>query len=287
MNIMRHFLLFLSIILLFSCNVDEKRINKAKQFIENNEFENAKNSLQFINYSSDYYIEKQKLIGKIDSLELVKIDSIFFDKIEKHIQDENFHYAIKTLHHRDTLNDYYKSTIKRIDSIEVAKERLVIKNIINKFKSEIEDLNKKNDYEKYNGNINLILNGVAFFDNYNDIISENRNNKNKEIRRLSNKLKNKLITLQKREFPKLRKRYVNVASEKLWEEDVYIHSSGRNNTYINFTGGIFASNKNIKNYQEKLYDILAKLKFKKSKYRWYKGGDYTYYELHNSDSDLD
>lgn len=111
---------------------------------------------------------------------------------------------------------------------------------------------------------------------------------NKDINNYGKILKNKLIRKQKIWYPKYRKAYSNIMANKVWENDVYVTASGSNNTIFNLSGGIFAANKNIKDMQESIYDILYSLRFKQSRYRWYKGADeFTYYTIDSKqDSEL-
>jgi hypothetical protein len=59
-------------------------------------------------------------------------------------------------------------------------------------------------------------------------------------------------------------------------------------TTINFIWNRFAANKNIKEFQEGMNEILYKLRFKRSTYRWYKGADeYQYFDMNSKkDSEL-
>ena len=77
--------------------------------------------------------------------------------------------------------------------------------------------------------------------------------------------------------PKLRKRYVKVLGDKLWEDDIQVKASGK---IITFIGGIFAANRNKKEFQEKLGDTLKELGFKQVRYKFIEHDDeYTYYDL--------
>ena len=82
-------------------------------------------------------------------------------------------------------------------------------------------------------------------------------------------------------LPKLKKivraKYVKVLSEELWEHNIYVESSG---TTITFIGGVFANNKNIKDWQAKVETGLKELGFTQVRYKWIKHADeYTYYDL--------
>ena len=89
-----------------------------------------------------------------------------------------------------------------------------------------------------------------------------------------------MLALQISEFPKMRKAYIDVVADKLWEENITVTAQGNGNTVVNITGGIFVNNKNKKQMQETLSDVLKSFRFKQVRYRWYKDEDeYTYYDL--------
>ncbi len=76
-----------------------------------------------------------------------------------------------------------------------------------------------------------------------------------------------------------RKRYVSDLSDKLWEENIYVECPNGGTT-ITFIGAIFASNKNIKQWQEQVGSLLGEMGFKQVRYKWIKhADDYTYYDL--------
>lgn len=93
------------------------------------------------------------------------------------------------------------------------------------------------------------------------------------------KLKPVAVKALQTDYPALRKQYIAYAARTLWEENIEVTGSGRT---IQFTGGMFASNKNIKRTQETLSRILNRLRFKRVEYRWYRGAsEYTSYTLSN------
>lgn len=101
-----------------------------------------------------------------------------------------------------------------------------------------------------------------------------------ETKTLGKKLRDHVEKRQKKDFPLLRKRYAEVIASKLWESDIEVSVSGKRNEYINFTGAMFATNKNIGEVQKTLSSILHQFRFKQARYRWYKGDeDYTHYTL--------
>lgn len=74
----------------------------------------------------------------------------------------------------------------------------------------------------------------------------------------------------------------------MWVNDIEVSGSGSSTIYINFTGGLFAANKNKQDFQEQVHSVLNQFRFKQSMYRWYKGQDeYTYYTIfQGNDKDL-
>jgi len=55
--------------------------------------------------------------------------------------------------------------------------------------------------------------------------------------------------MQTKEFPILRKEYGKIIANKMWENDIEVTTIGTGRRYINFSGGIFAANKNKKEFQ--------------------------------------
>lgn len=126
---------------------------------------------------------------------------------------------------------------------------------------------------------------VAIFKAYALTINEAKTNKDKEVQSLISELEKKVVKSQIKNFPKLRKAYYEFLKEKLWENDIEVSISGKNNQKLSFTGGYFASNRNIKSTQESLSEMLNYLHFKQTQYRWYSRQDeYTYYDI-ESDTD--
>lgn len=101
----------------------------------------------------------------------------------------------------------------------------------------------------------------------------------------SKELKKKLISLQKKEFPLLRKAFGEIMKDVLWEENIDVEVSG---TTITLISGIYADNKAIKLSQEKLSEILGKFRYKRINYKWYKyDEDYSYYKINSKmDSEI-
>lgn len=93
---------------------------------------------------------------------------------------------------------------------------------------------------------------------------------------MCDKLQRALSAFQKRHFPLARKMYYNNAKEKLWEKNIEVKLSGRD---ITFEGYMFADNGTIKATYEEIRKELENLRFKTVGFRWYEGGDRTYWKL--------
>lgn len=86
-------------------------------------------------------------------------------------------------------------------------------------------------------------------------------------------------SFQQKVFPGLRLAFKKGAAELLWEHDVDVYVSGTGNTVIEFTSGMFAARANIKSTQEQIHEIVTQLRFKTSRFTWYKGSDGHQYKL--------
>jgi hypothetical protein len=147
-------------------------------------------------------------------------------------------------------------------------------------KREIASFDKPFDNSSYAGSIQAIQMELVLFGVWAHIINEGKNSDNSENIKLAQHLQKMVTQRQVKEFARMRKSYAEAAAEKLWESNIYITVSGNNNSIINLTGGLFASNKNIADTQQTLQDILSEFRFKEVRYRWYKGADeFTYYKL--------
>jgi hypothetical protein len=122
----------------------------------------------------------------------------------------------------------------------------------------------------------LPVNIIASIDEVQSTIVAEQANGNKSADKALQKLK----ALKQKVYPILRKRYTEQTSKLLWEHDIECKVVGNRNTEIVFVGGLFASNKNIKEYYTTLYDVLNQLRFKRADFKWYSmDTEYTYYKI--------
>ncbi len=121
---------------------------------------------------------------------------------------------------------------------------------------------------------------AALYSAYAKTYYEYKDSKDEEIKKLVKEFGDKIIISQKKNFPKGRLGYFKALKDKLWEHDIDVSIGGQGNTVLNFTGGNYASNANIKETQETLGEMLRLLRFKQTSFRWYKGqDDYQYYTI--------
>ena len=162
------------------------------------------------------------------------------------------------------------TTEKKLTDVEI-KEQL---------EREISSIDKGIDFSSYKESIESIQLELVLFQVWAKKINEAKSSNNNDIKELGEKLETKVKKIQVSEFPKLRKAYGKIVAKKLWVENIEVEVFGNNSKTIQFTGGIFANNKNKQETQETLSEMLNFLRFKKVNYKWYKYDDeYTYYEL--------
>jgi hypothetical protein len=151
---------------------------------------------------------------------------------------------------------------------------------------EIEFINKGIDFSNYRDEIQSIQMEIILFGAWAKNIEEAKSSDNDEIKKLGEKLEIKVKNIQIKEFPILRKSYCKAIYQKLWIENIETSILGKGNKTIQFTGGIFANNKNKQETQNTLSDILRQFRFKRVNYKWYEyDDDFTYYEIDTPNDD--
>lgn len=112
------------------------------------------------------------------------------------------------------------------------------------------------------------------------VIQKGLNSSTDSIKLKSEKLKKEQIKFQEKSFPTLRKKYVDELSNKLWENNIELNCVNKSCTEMNIIGGVFASNKNIKEFYETMFTQLDELRFKKINFKWIKLDDeFQYYDI--------
>ena len=234
---------------------------KGKKFFNNKDYEQSKTELSKVPEKDKNYNQAQLLLKKADSL-IVAIQR------EKFVKD-----SIAKVNEK----------IRR-DSLALVEKKLATEKEIERLQSELNSI-KTFDGAEYRGEVNSLVIEVALFSTWGKMAEEAKNNENATIKSLGISIEQNLKNLQLREFPKIRANYAKILKNKLWEEDIEVQNFGSGNTTLQFTGGIFASNKNKQDFQTSLFQTFKDFRFKRINYKWYEYDDeYTYYTV-NSDKD--
>lgn len=221
-------------------------------------FERAKNKLD-----SGMHEESLKLLEDLDE-SFEKYDSvrIMKDSIYSYVEKER------------------KARLKAIDEEAKARFETSLQSSIDRAKSGWAKPSNKSTVESLSAII-------AEFSNWEAIADKAIRSSSKEIKAKGNELK-KLVEREKgKHFPAIRKFYAKRADKIFWESDIDVFSSGSRHQYITFVGGLFAANRNIKDFHERMNEVLNDFRFKQARYKWYDGADeYTYYTIYEgSDND--
>lgn len=118
---------------------------------------------------------------------------------------------------------------------------------------------------------------IGIFSVYADDLNKAKQSSNDDIKKLGTDAEVLLKKVQVREFPIIRKKYVDVIKGKLWENNVDVYAIGTGNSTLSLVGGIFANNKNIVEMHNSIQAMTELLRFKKVEYKWYSGDNGYYY----------
>lgn len=96
------------------------------------------------------------------------------------------------------------------------------------------------------------------------------------------------VKVQTWALPKIRDAYGPHIRKMLWEKNVTARTFGEGYRTVEFVGGLFAANRNIKVFNEELWETFLILRFKQTRYKWLKDAeDYTYFNVDGpEDGDL-
>ncbi len=141
------------------------------------------------------------------------------------------------------------------------------------------DSTKAFDGSQYYENVTGLQLEIALFVAWAKMVEEATAHSDTGIQQLGRNLEKNVSAIQGREFPKMRAAYGAILRDLLWEHDVEVSVGGAANGTLELVGGMFASNKNIKQTQETLHEMAKMLRFDQVRYKWYEYSDYTYYSL--------
>lgn len=222
-------------------------------------------------------------IGIIKLFAVISIVILFANQLSKH-REQNLTSTIK----RSEINEDVQ---KQIDLINLEKQK-------KDYMTEEEAIQSRKDYESkkqeeydYIHERIISYSNLHFVKSVSDIkqfLSIIKDTQNaillSEDSDLKERSKKSLHNFQKINFPLARKIYYNNAKEKLWEKNIEVKLNGRD---ITFEGYMFADNGTIKATYEEIRKELEDLRFKTVGFRWYEGGDRTYWKLNvKNDGDI-
>lgn len=169
---------------------------------------------------------------------------------------------------------------KSVSSLPVKTSEEKKNDYVATLKREIEGLSNYK-VDTYLDSKDSIILGVALFSGWAMIAEEGEKfTLNNEEKALLKKFKNKVSSAQSKAFPKLRDAYGPAVRKALWEHDLSAKTVGADFRTIEFAGGAFAANRNIKEFQTNISDVLHQLRFKQARYKWYKEDDkFTYFDI--------
>jgi len=227
------------------------------------------------------------------------------ESASKYIEEGNYSNAISELEKIQKTDTLYKNAqllLKKADSLSnlTAEQKQIAKELKNENAKKEELLKQKEQLERElksidegikfaDGNtIDALQMDIVVFASWAKLIKEAEESEEAEIQNLGKNLKSKVSRIQVREFPNLRKQYAKIVAKKMWENDIEVSANGTGKRYINFSGGVFAANKNKKDFQTQVQEVLNMFRFNQARYRWYKGeSEYTYYTMYEGkDSEL-
>lgn len=213
-------------------------------------------------------IEEGSYLDAISTLEVIeKTDSLY----------SNAQSLIKTADSLNNLTPEQKRVAKKI-ILEEAKKEETLK-LKEQLEIELKSINNGIEFADGNTFEELQID-IIVFSNWATIIKKAKESENAEVIKLGVKLKSKVSKIQTKEFPNLRKKYAKIVAQIMWESDIDVSVNGTGKKYINFAGAVFATNKNKKDFQIKLQEVLEMYRFNQARYRWYKGErEYTYYTI--------
>lgn len=165
------------------------------------------------------------------------------------------------------------------DSLLLVENLILEKKEIEKLETELRSIKEFNGKE-YRGDVNFLIIEVALFSTWGKMGKEAEKSENKKVKELGEKIILNLKKLQIKEFPMIRASYSKILKDKLWENDIEVSYYGKGNRNLQFTGGLFAANKNIKEAHTLLSEKFRDFRFTRVNYKWYKYDDeYTYYTI--------
>lgn len=105
-----------------------------------------------------------------------------------------------------------------------------------------------------------------------------------EDRALVERFRAGAIKTQTWALPEIRDAYGPHIRKLLWDKDVTAKTFGDGYRTVEFVGGLFAANRNIKAFNDELWVTFRILRFQQARYKWFKEArEYTYFDIEGPD----
>ncbi|MDH3474296.1 MAG: hypothetical protein OEM59_11440 [Rhodospirillales bacterium] len=157
-----------------------------------------------------------------------------------------------------------------------------------RLKREFEGLEKYDDSGCFDNKTTVLI-CTALFSAWATIAEEGgRYELDKKERALLVRFKKRVAAVQARSLPRLRDAYGPILRKALWEVDISAKTFGKWFRVVQFVGGVFAANRNIKEFHSQVREGLVILRFNQARYMWYEQADeYQYFTIDTpKDTDL-
>ncbi len=101
-----------------------------------------------------------------------------------------------------------------------------------------------------------------------------------EQQAIVNRFRNGAIRVQEDLLPRIRDAYGPHMRKLLWDKDVAARTFGEGFGTVEFAGALFGANRNIKAFNDELWETFRILRFKQVRYKWFKEAtEYTYFNV--------
>lgn len=132
-----------------------------------------------------------------------------------------------------------------------------------------------------------ILLGVSIFSDLATIAEDGESIElNADQAALLRRLKREVSKFQQTVLPRLRDAFGPILRKQLWEHDISAKTFGKGYRTIQFVGGAFAANSNIKAFNDEMWETFNILRFKQVRYKWYaEASEYTRFNVGSPDDD--
>jgi hypothetical protein len=155
---------------------------------------------------------------------------------------------------------------------------------------EIESIKKysPDNYKQYKNDTMQLGLELGLFSAWAKMVNQSKVNDNQEIKDLGQELKRGVSQIQIKEFPLMREAYAEYIGKIMWENNIDVETYGDLHENLTLIAGMFANNKNIKDTNLVIKDLLIQLRFDRINYKWIRDAhEYTYFNLESpKDADV-